>query len=298
MAELILETQALGYEYPRGRHVSGSAGNGRSFALDDVNLAIPRGARVGLLGANGAGKTTLLFHFNGLLRPTRGKVLLEGRPVGYGRKETLRWRQKVGLVFQDPDDQLFAPSVQQDISYGPLNLGLSEADVRRRVEQSMDAMGIHQLAELPLHMLSFGQRKRVAIAGVLAMRPEVLVLDEPAAGLDPLGVQRLLDSLQSLRAAGATIVISTHNVDLAYSWADEIIILDEGRVSARGHPTIAMRDPAEMRAAHLRVPWVLELGRRLLRDGGGPIDADALPRTFEQLIERLDLPGDDEAATR
>ena len=252
-------------------------------------MKVPRHARLALLGANGAGKTTLLLQLNGMLRPTRGTVLVEGRPADYSRKSILRWRQKVGLVFQEPDDQLFAASVQQDVSFGPLNLGLSEAEVRQRVEEALAAMGIADLAEAATHMLSSGQKKRAAIAGVLAMKPEVLILDEPSAGLDPRGVGQLLDTLESLYASGTTIVISTHDVDLAYGWADEIAILTDGRMFAQGPPADVMQDEAGMQSAHLRVPWVLAFAKRL-EANGYLIDPSRMPRTFEQLIEHVGLP--------
>jgi len=187
-------------------------------------------------------------------------------------------------VFQEPDDQLFAASVQQDVSFGPLNLGLSEAQVRRRVEEALAAMGISDLAEAATHMLSSGQKKRAAIAGVLAMKPEVLILDEPTAGLDPRGV----DILESLYVAGTTIVISTHDVDLAYGWADEIAILTDGRMLAQGPPADVMQNEAEMQSAHLRVPWVLAFAKRL-EENGYQIDPSRMPRTFEQLLEHVGL---------
>ncbi len=281
MADLILQTEGVEYVYP-GAHTSGA----RQKALSGADIEIPRSARIALLGANGAGKTTLLLHLNGMIRPAHGKVLIDGEPADYSRKGLLKWRQRVGLVFQDPDDQLFAASVQQDVSFGPLNLGLSEPEVRQRVDEALAAMGIAELAESPVHMVSFGQKKRVAIAGVLAMKPEVLIVDEPTAGLDPRGVEQFLAILDSLSAAGTTIVISTHDVDLAYSWADSVAILTDGQVSAQGPPAAAMQDETEMLAAHLRVPWVLALTRRL-QENGRQIDPAQIPRTFEQLLEHL-----------
>ncbi len=286
MADLILQTRGLEFAYPGGHPTSGSDGAAGSLALRGADVEIPRGTRLALLGANGAGKTTLLLHLNGMLRPSRGNVLIEGRGADYSRGGLLKWRQRVGLVFQEPDDQLFAASVQQDVSFGPLNLGLSEGEVRRRVQEALAAMGISELAESPVHALSFGQKKRAAIAGVLAMRPEVLILDEPTAGLDPQGVKHLLEILESLHASGATIVISTHDVDLAYCWADAVAILAHGRIVAQGPPQLAMQDETEMHTARLRVPWVLAFAALLQQDGrqGNP---SSTPRTFEELLEHL-----------
>ena len=291
MADLILETRELEYVYPGGHHGSAAQPGKRPHALDGADIRIPRGARVALLGGNGAGKTTLLLHLNGMVRPTEGAVLLDGEPARYSRKALLAWRQRVGLVFQDPDDQLFAASVQQDVSFGPLNLGLDEAEVRRRVDEALAGMGIAELAESPTHMLSFGQKKRAAIAGVLAMKPEVLVLDEPTAGLDPHGAEQFLGILKSLHEGGATIVISTHDVDMAYSWADEVAILNEGKVVAQGEPAPTLRDETEMRSAKLRVPWVLAFARALASNGRD-IDPAQMPRTFRQLLKHVAKPGE------
>jgi len=291
VADLILETRALEYTYPGGHHAPGVGTGHRHRALAGADIRIPRGARVALLGANGAGKTTLLLHLNGMLRPTAGEVLVEGEPANYSRKALLQWRQKVGLVFQHPDDQLFAASVQQDVSFGPMNLGLEEDEVRARVDEALAAMGITELAESPTHMLSFGQKKRAAIAGVLAMKPEVLILDEPTAGLDPHGVEQFLETLESLHETGTTVVISTHDVDLAYSWADAAAILAEGQVIEQGLPAEIMRDEGEMESAHLRVPWVLAFAERLLKDDGH-VDPAQMPQTFRQLLDHMtDPPG-------
>ena len=285
MADLILQTQGVDYEYPSGHHAAGSSSGKRPLALCRIDMKVPRGARLALLGANGAGKTTLVLQLNGTLRPTGGTVLLDEQPADYSRRGILRWRQRVGLVFQDPDDQLFAASVQQDVSFGPLNLGLADPEVQTRVDEALAAMGISELAESPTHLLSFGQKKRAAIAGVLAMRPEVIILDEPTAGLDPSGIQQLLDILESLRASGTTIVISTHDVDMAYSWADEAVILSEGQTFDQGIPDQVMRDEDRMRSARLRVPWVLAFANRLRGDGQAA--PAPMPRTFDQLFDEI-----------
>lgn len=203
-------------------------------ALSGVDFAVRPGARVALLGANGAGKTTVLLHLNGSLKPSRGTLRLGGEMAGYDRAALMRWRTRVGLVLQDPDDQLFAGTVYEDVSFGPLNLGLPEPDVRARVTFALEALGIADLAARPAHMLSFGQKRRAAIAGIVAMRPQVLLLDEPTAGLDPHGVGQLLATLDALAAAGTALVLSTHDVDLAYAWAETVALMDHGRIIAEG----------------------------------------------------------------
>ncbi len=219
----LIRAEALSYTYPGG--VPG---------LVDLDLTIDKGRRLAILGPNGAGKTTLLLHLNGTLKPSAGRILIDGLPATYDRAGLAAWRRRVGLVLQDADDQLFAPSVAEDVSFGPMNLDLPEAEVRARVTQALAALGIADLASRPTHMLSFGQKKRAAIAGAVAMRPEVLLLDEPTAGLDARSAKRLLATLADLEAQGTTLVFTTHDVDMAHRFADDAALFQHGRVIARG----------------------------------------------------------------
>ncbi len=275
MGAVILGVRDLGYDYPGG-----------IAALSGCSLDIERGEKLAVLGANGCGKTTLFLHLNGTLRPRRGDILLDGRPAGYDRRALRAWRRRVGLVLQDPDDQLFAATVVQDVSFGPCNLGLSEAETRRRIAAALGALGIPGLAERPTHMLSFGQKRRVAIAGILAMRPELVVLDEPFAGLDPQGARQLLPILDRLNRDGTTLVFSTHDVDLAYAWADRVAILAQGRVACAGAATEVLADPEALGAAGLEPPLLLDLARELRVAGiGGP--GEPPPRPRAELIALL-----------
>lgn len=239
-------------------------------ALRGLNLEIRAGRKLAILGPNGSGKTTLLLLLNGTYRPMRGEIRLDGQPAGYDRRFLNGWRRRVGLVLQEPDDQLFAATVEQDVSFGPLNLGLSADEAALRVREALAALRIVQLADRPTHALSFGQKKRVAIAGVLAMRPELLVLDEPTAGLDPYGVTHLLGALQPLHAAGTTLVFSTHDVDLAYAWADEVALFHEGGVLRQGEATAVLSDRDLLRQARLHPPLLLEIGELLATGCGSP----------------------------
>jgi cobalt/nickel transport system ATP-binding protein len=251
VAELILEARGLSFAYPGGVP-----------ALDGLDLPVRRGRRLAVLGPNGAGKSTLLLHLNGTLRPQAGRVLLDGSEAGYARADLTRWRRRVGLVLQEPDDQLFAATVAEDVSFGPLNLGLGEAEARDRVDEALAALGIGDLAGRATHMLSFGQKKRVAIAGALAMRPEVLLLDEPLAGLDRQGARRLLDALGRLAAAGTTLVFSTHDVDMTWDFADDVALFDSGRVVRFGPAAEVLADRPALERAGLEPPLLLDLGVR------------------------------------
>jgi cobalt/nickel transport system ATP-binding protein len=248
--------------------------------LDGASLTVPAGRRLALLGANGSGKTTLLRCLSGALEPRRGRVTLDGAELRHTRAGLRAHRQEVQLVLQDPDDQLFSASVAQDVSFGPVNLGLPDDEVRARVAEALDLLAVAPLAGRPTHQLSYGERKRVAIAGAVAMRPCVLLLDEPTAGLDPTAVGEALAALTRLQEADSTIVMSTHDVDLALRWADEVAVVVDGGV-VQGAPDVVLGDDALLARARLDRPWALTVGARLqalglLPDGGLPRDADAL----------------------
>ncbi|MFZ4790371.1 MAG: energy-coupling factor ABC transporter ATP-binding protein [Candidatus Competibacteraceae bacterium] len=266
-----LAVRGLEYTYPGG-----------IAALRDLDLTVERGRKLVILGPNGSGKTTLLLHLNGTFRPTRGEVLLDGCPAGYDRHALNQWRRRVGLVLQEPDDQLFAATVGQDVSFGPLNLGLTALEARERVGEALAALRIADLVDRATHTLSFGQKKRVAIAGILAMRPEILVLDEPTAGLDPHGVVHLLNALQRLHDAGTTLVFSTHDVELAYAWADQAAIFQDGTVLRQGETTAVLADRELLQRARLRPPLLLELTQLL----PGPL-LRSREAVLAQLQERL-----------
>lgn len=252
---------------------------GRPPVLDGVDVSIGEGRRIALLGANGSGKTTLLRCLSGALTPLAGRVVVDGEVLRRNRDGLRQHRRRVQLVLQDPDDQLFSADVTQDISFGPLNLGLDESAARERVEEAMELLAITHLAERPTHQLSYGERKRVAIAGAVAMRPRVLLLDEPTAGLDPAGVAELMATLDGL---DTTVVLATHDVDLTLSWADEVVVVAGGEVR-QGDVTL-MADEELLGRARLRMPWQLDLLRRF----GLPLDPP--PRTVDDVAATLQHP--------
>jgi len=277
--DVILEARGLRHHFA-----------GDVVALDGLDLRVETGQRLAILGPNGAGKTTLLLHLNGTLKPQAGQVLVEGRTAEYGRAALNAWRRRVGLVLQEPDDQLFAATVFEDVSFGPLNLGLDEAEARLRVGEALEALRIAHLADRPTHMLSFGQKKRVAIAGAVAMRPQVLLLDEPSAGLDAMGTAHLLAALEKLRAKGTTLVFTTHDVDLAWQWADQVALFHQGKVLGQGDAADILADAQALAPIHLQVPLVLALGLRARELGVLAADAP-LPRRRGDAVTLLEKMG-------
>jgi cobalt/nickel transport system ATP-binding protein len=245
----IIKLQKLQYTYPDGTH-----------ALRGLNMEIKRGQVTAILGGNGAGKSTLFHHLNGILKPSSGQLLFNDKPVDYSRKGLIKLRQAVGIVFQDPDSQLFSASVYQDISFGAVNLNLSEEIVRERVELAMERTRVSHLRNKPTHALSFGQKKRVALAGVLVMEPEVLILDEPTAGLDPKGISELMKLLkETQKVLDISIIISTHDIDIVPLYCDKVFVLDEGEIVLEGTPHEVFTDKRTMRSVNLRIPRIAHL---------------------------------------
>ncbi|MFD3545768.1 ATP-binding cassette domain-containing protein [Streptomyces sp. NPDC058655] len=266
----LVELAGAGYAYEDGPEV-----------LSGVDFAITEGRALVLLGRNGSGKTTLMRLLSGGLRPGSGALLLDGAEVAYHRAGLTRLRTAVQLVVQDPDDQLFAASVEQDVSFGPMNLGLPAAEVRARVDAALAALDITALRDRPTHLLSYGQRKRAAIAGAVAMAPRVLILDEPTAGLDPDGQERLLEVLAGLRRSGTTVVMATHDVELAVRWADDAAVLTPSGIRTGPAPAL-LSDPALLASAGLRQAWSPAVAAFLRAHGFLAADAPG-PRLPEAL---------------
>ena len=274
--EWIIETENLCYTYE---------GNDRR-ALDGVSVKICRGRKVAFMGGNGSGKSTLFLCLNGILRPESGRVIIDGIPVKYNRKGLLDVRKKVGIVFQEPDNQLFSASVYQEISFGILNLGADEETARREVERVMEEVGIMLFSDRPAHALSGGQKKQVAIADILVMHPEVMILDEPAAALDPKHTRIVEEIIERLTDKGITVLMATHDMDYAFAWADEIILMKDGQVIKEGSPGEVCGDREALERTNLESPAVLTiyekmLEKNLLKRGGTP------PKNIRELEEML-----------
>ena len=239
-------------------------------ALDDVNLIIGDGEFIGLIGHTGSGKSTLVQHLNGLIMPTSGRVLVDGLDLADKATDRRAIRQRVGLVFQYPENQLFEETVEKDIAFGPKNLGLDENEIARRVKDAMRrvALDYDALHDRSVFELSGGQMRRVAIAGVLAMEPQVLVLDEPCAGLDPRGREEILGLIRDLhRESGATIVMVSHSMDDVASLAERVIVMNHGQVVMDGAPRDVFSCGEELRGMGLDVPQAVQLAAKLRERG-------------------------------
>ena len=254
-------------------------------ALKGVSLKVEDGEMVALLGKNGAGKSTLFLHLNGIFEPDEGQVFIDGEELKYDKKSLLKFRQKVGIVFQNPDDQIFAPTVEEDVAFGPLNLDLPMEEVQKRVTESLARVGMSGFEKKAPHHLSGGQKKRVAIAGILAMKPKYMVLDEPTAGLDPQGVTDLSKLLKELNDEGITIIISTHEVNLVPNYAERVFVLVDGLLIAEGTPKEIFAQPEILEKANLEVPIVTELFQELEKEGFDM--GDDYPLTIDEAKEKF-----------
>lgn len=255
-------------------------------ALDGLNLKIRRGTKVAFMGGNGSGKSTFFLCLNGIRRPDTGKIRIDGKAIEYTRKGLLEVRGRVGIVFQEPDDQLFSASVYEEISFGILNLGADEETARSEVESVIEELEITPFQDRPAHALSGGQKKQVAIADILVMHPEVMILDEPAAALDPKHTRKVQQIVDRLTEKGITVLMATHDIDYAYSWADEIVLMHRGKVIRQGTPFEVCSDREALKAASLEVPAVVRMHERLKEKGLIPQDA-APPGNIDELVESL-----------
>ncbi|MEK8212318.1 energy-coupling factor ABC transporter ATP-binding protein [Paenibacillus sp. FSL L8-0463] len=248
-------------------------------ALRELTVSIPKGRKTAVLGHNGSGKSTLFLHAVGVLRPQKGRVLQSGTPLAYSKKELSALRRRVGLVFQDPEQQLILSTPIEDISFGLRGTGMDEAAIQKRCLEVLEQLNLLALQDKPVHQLSLGQKKRTALAGVMAMEPELILLDEPTSYLDPLSERQLLAGLESISAKGTTVVMATHDMNLAYRWADWIIVLDKGICRAAGSPEDILADGEDLRALGLDLPLLADLWHSL---PGRLTAGQAAPRNAEE----------------
>ncbi len=274
MSEYLLEFEGVDYSYPMAT----------APALQGLSLRLPKHKKTALIGQNGCGKSTLFTIADGLAKPDRGSVTLDSVPLTFDRAALKRWRQRVGLVFQDPEQQLVAPTVAADISYGLYNQGLSEAEVAAKVTQTLADFNLESLAMSPLQHLSLGQKKRVSIAGVMALQPELLLLDEPTAYLDPVQTRNLLIELEAIAQRGTTLLIATHDLDFVYQWADWVLVMERGRLIAEGETLTVFDRIQSLPDFRLGMPILWQMWSRL----SAKMPTVPAPRSIDEFTSYLE----------
>ena len=285
MSEPILEAKDVVYSYSKkGPKV-----------LDNMSLKIGKGVKTALLGANGAGKSTLFSVLNALYKPEKGEVFYKGAPLSYKHKGIIKMRSEVSILFQNPNDMMFKPYVEQDVAFGPENLKLPKDEVEKRVEEALLAVGMEGFRKTPIMKLSYGQRKRVTLAGVLAMKPSVLIMDEPTAGLDSQMAYEVMEIAEQLHSSGVTVIMSSHDTDLTYSWADEIHVLRGGKCIYSGEPEPFYSDLDLVQSAGLLQPTVFMMNDALSELDNHP--KMPYPRTQTQMSVKTIAAGDQKFGT-
>ncbi len=273
--EIIMETRDLSFNY-----------EGEPAAIKNIDLKIPKGKTTAVLGGNGAGKSTLFLNLNGVLSPSSGEIYYKSEKLKHNKATMNRLRRSVGLVFQDPNDQLFSASVEDDIAFGALNMGIEEAEIRQRIAKVAKQTGISEILHKPTHALSYGQKKRVAIAGVLIMEPEVIILDEPTAGLDPYGAGEIIKLIKSIQEqSGMTVIFSTHDMDIIPLYCDYAYVMHKGTVVSKGTPSELTENPQLLRDCSLRLPRIAHLMEILNRKDS--IKLQKLPATISEAREAI-----------
>lgn len=256
MNDIILKAENVYFSY-----------DDHSLSLNGLSLEIHRGRKIAFMGANGSGKSTFFLCCNGINRPSSGTIYFHGKPLDYSRKGLLDLRQKIGIIFQDPDNQLFCASVYQEISFGLLNLGFSMEKAKEIVDEIVCEMEITPYKNKPTHSLSGGQKKQVSIADILVMKPEIIIMDEPASALDPKHTRLVNQEVDKMTQQGITVMMATHDINYAFDWADEIILLKEGKVLAQGTPMEIFSKESLLQETNLEQPAALKLFQTLCKKG-------------------------------
>ena len=276
MSEIIIEARDVFFTYDGDEKAS----------LQGVNIAIKKGNKVAFMGANGSGKSTFFLCLNGVHKPDAGSIFYRGKPVDYSKAGLKKLRGRVGIVFQDPDNQLFSASVTQEISFGILNMGVPENEAKAEVERVIERMEITPFKDRPTYALSSGQKKQVSIADILVMHPEVIILDEPTGALDPKHTKLVNDLIDRLSSEGITILQATHDIDYACAWADEIVLMKDGKVLKQGTPQEICADKETLSLTNLEEPAVYRIYRKLCEKGILKPEG-TMPESLQKLIDML-----------
>lgn len=232
---------------------------GKKIALRDISMDFNKGEIIGLIGRNGSGKSTLFLNIVGVLKPSKGEILYHGKPIRYDKKSLYELRKKIGIVFQDPDQQIFYSDVYEDLAFALRNLGLSEEIIKERIEEALIRVDALHLKDEAVQFLSYGQKKRIAIASVLAMKQEMVLLDEPTAGLDPVSVERMIEIIIGMKEAGIKVLVSSHDMDFIYKICDYLYVLDEGRLIDEGTREKVFSKESDLLSIGLGEPWLMKV---------------------------------------
>ncbi|KGK87519.1 MULTISPECIES: energy-coupling factor ABC transporter ATP-binding protein [unclassified Clostridium] len=273
MRKIILKIEDMHYTY----------GNGKP-ALNGVSMDIYEGEKIAVIGSNGSGKSTFFLNVNGVFTPEHGKIVYRGTIIN--KKNLKELRKNIGIVFQDADNQIIASTVMAEVGFGPMNLKLPKEEVKKRVEEALAYMNISDFKERPPHYLSGGEKKRVSIADIIAMKPEIIIFDEPTAALDPLNALMLEEVLAKLGSEGKTMLISTHDVDFAYRWAERILVFSQGKIIADGAPLEIFQNRSILKKANLKQPTMMEV-YELLVEKQILKDAKDYPKSTQELKKIL-----------
>lgn len=271
MNNIIVSVRDLRYSYAGEREI-----------LKGINIDIHEGEKVAVVGTNGAGKSTFFLNLNGVLTPDGGQIIYRGKMMSRSKQDLMELRRAIGIVFQDADNQIIATTVMGEVSFGPMNLKLPREEVIARVDEALQYMNILDFKDRAPHYLSGGEKKRVTIADIIAMHSEVIIFDEPTASLDPFNAMMLEEVLQKLSDQQKTMLISTHDIDFAYRWAQRVIVFCEGQIIADGTPVEVFRKESVLRQANLKKPTLLEV-YELLTERGLLSDDDRYPKDVEEL---------------
>lgn len=270
-----LKTEKISYKYS----------NSRNKAIDSIDFKTSNGRRTALLGENGCGKSTLIYHLNGVYKPLSGTVTYGNEPISYNRDFLTELRSNVSVVLQNPDDQIFSSTVEEDVAMGPMNAGFSHEEVTERIISSLESVGMSEFAQVPIQRLSYGQKKRVSLAGALALHPKILILDEPTAGLDSQMSREVMEITDSLTKDGITVVVSSHDVNLIYPWVDDMYVMRNGKMIYSGGPDKFFEDRSSVYLSGLKQPLIFGINYNI--ESLKKKSVTPYPKTMSQIISKM-----------
>ncbi len=270
-----LQTDKVSYKYS----------NARNNAIDSIDFKTSNGRRTALLGENGCGKSTLIYQLNGVYKPLSGTVTYGGEAISYNRDFLTELRSNVSVVLQNPDDQIFSSTVEEDVAMGPMNAGFSHEEVTERIISSLESVGMSEFAQVPIQRLSYGQKKRVSLAGALALRPKILILDEPTAGLDSQISREVMEITDSLNRDGITVVVSSHDVNLIYPWVDDMYVMRNGKMIYSGGPDEFFKDRSSVYLSGLKQPLIFGINHNI--ESLNKRSTIPYPKTMSQIISKM-----------